>query len=151
MILIININTIPLINIIIIINIILIIIATRVSWTGWQTMSALGRHHSHHYHHHYHQQHQHHPHHHHHQSLLDGVANNVGIGSLVVVVVASANVFVDILLLVGACCRTRLNRISKEAYPFFLQLYLFFFIQMLVASLADSLNAGIGCLRLPDR
>jgi len=41
------------------------------------------------------------------QSLLDGVANNVGIGSLVVVVVASANVFVDILLLVGACCRTR--------------------------------------------
>jgi len=41
------------------------------------------------------------------QSLLDGVANNVGIGSLVVVVVASANVFMDILLLVGACCRTR--------------------------------------------
>jgi len=41
------------------------------------------------------------------QSLLDGVANNVGIGSLVVVVVASANVFVDVLLLVGACCRTR--------------------------------------------
>ena len=43
----------------------------------------------------------------HHQSLLDGVANNVGIGSLVVVVVGSANVFMDILLLVGACCRTR--------------------------------------------
>jgi len=40
-------------------------------------------------------------------SLLDGVANNVGIGSLLVVVVASANVFVDILLLIGACCRTR--------------------------------------------
>merc|ERR1712088_627455 len=38
---------------------------------------------------------------------LDGVANNVGIGSLVVVIVASANVFVDILLLAGACCRTR--------------------------------------------
>merc|ERR1712190_487616 len=35
------------------------------------------------------------------QSLLDGGANNVGIGSLVVVVVASANVFMDILLLVG--------------------------------------------------
>ena len=45
---------------------------------------------------------------------MDGVANNVGIGSLVVVVVASANVFVDILLLVGACCRTRLDRVFKS-------------------------------------
>jgi len=40
------------------------------------------------------------------QSLLEGVANNVTLGSLLIVTVASANVFVDILLLIGACCST---------------------------------------------
>jgi len=41
------------------------------------------------------------------QSLLEGVADNVGLGSLVIVCVASANILVDILLLIGSCCRVR--------------------------------------------
>jgi len=41
------------------------------------------------------------------QSLLEGVANNVGLGSVVIVSVASANIFMDVLLLIGACCRVR--------------------------------------------
>jgi len=41
------------------------------------------------------------------QSLLEGVGDNVGLGSLVIVCVASANILVDILLLIGSCCGVR--------------------------------------------
>jgi len=41
------------------------------------------------------------------QSLLDGVGDNIGLGSLVVVSVAAANILVDIFLLIGSCCRVR--------------------------------------------
>lgn len=41
------------------------------------------------------------------QSLLEGVGDSVGLGSLLVVSVASANILVDILLLIGACCGAR--------------------------------------------
>ena len=42
------------------------------------------------------------------QGLLNSVGENAGVGALVVVCIASANIFMDILLLIGSCCRVRL-------------------------------------------
>ena len=85
-----------------------------------------------------------HEHHHQiHQSLLDGVANNVGIGSLVVVIVASANVFVDILLLVGACCRTRLDLVFKsDSYLKYLSLFRCLLLPWLILSMLELVVLG---------
>jgi len=41
------------------------------------------------------------------QGLLNNVGENAGCGALVVVCIASANIFMDFLLLIGACCRVR--------------------------------------------
>jgi len=41
------------------------------------------------------------------QGLLNSVGENAGFGSLVVVCVASTNIFMDFLLLIGSCCRVR--------------------------------------------
>lgn len=41
------------------------------------------------------------------QSLLEGVGDKIGVGSIVIVSVASANILMDVFLLIGACCRVR--------------------------------------------
>jgi len=41
------------------------------------------------------------------QTLLNGFGENAGLGSLVVVVVASANIIMDIFMLLGTCCNVR--------------------------------------------
>jgi len=41
------------------------------------------------------------------QGLLNSVGENAGLGALVVVCVASVNIGMDFLLLIGACCRVR--------------------------------------------
>ena len=42
------------------------------------------------------------------QGLLNSVGENAGFGSLMAVCVASTNIFMDFLLLIGSCCRVRL-------------------------------------------
>jgi len=41
------------------------------------------------------------------QSLLNGCGENAGLGGMVVVCVAAANILMDVLLLIGACCHVR--------------------------------------------
>jgi len=41
------------------------------------------------------------------QGLLNNVGENAGVGAMAVVCIASVNIFMDFLLLIGSCCRIR--------------------------------------------
>ena len=68
------------------------------------------------------------------QGLLNSVGENAGFGSLVVVCVASTNIFMDFLLLIGSCCRVRLvcNLVVALLHflvlPRFMNNYIYFII-----------------------